>query len=399
MLRVLVITNLFPNAARPQSAPFNRQQFSALNRLCSVEVLATIPWFPAQAWLAGLSETDIGTGIPRRETIDGLPVHHPRTLHIPKVGGIVGAPLFAASLLPRILKYRKRVDVVLASWAYPDGCAAIALGELLRVPVVVKLHGSDINIVSRMPGPRRYMRRLLPRAAAIVSVSRALSQEVARLGVAKARVHQVMNGVDPALFRVRDRESARAKVQVPPEQRVLLCVANLKKSKGVLDLRDAFESIAADNPDLHLYMIGDGHMRAELEASAAKLSNLHILGARPLSEIPQWMAACDALVLPSWDEGTPNVVLEALACGRRVIATKVGGVPDLLGDPLLGAMIPARDVGALAEALSREARKPYDALEVAGRGSRGDWAQSAASLYEVLQDAAARGVPLRSELF
>jgi glycosyltransferase involved in cell wall biosynthesis len=96
------------------------------------------------------------------------------------------------------------------------------------------------------------------------------------------------------------------------------------------------------------------------------------------------MAACDALVLPSWAEGTPNVVLEALACGRRVVATDVGGIPDLVTGPALGVLVPPRDVAALTAALDQAAGWRYDPAEVAALGARGGWEASAAALYDVL---------------
>jgi glycosyltransferase involved in cell wall biosynthesis len=100
------------------------------------------------------------------------------------------------------------------------------------------------------------------------------------------------------------------------------------------------------------------------------------------------MAACDVLVLPSHTEGTPHVVLEALASGRRVVATSVGGVPDLITDSKLGTLVPAKDSDALADALVLALRQPYDAGEVARLGARGGWAASAKALHDVLADAA-----------
>ncbi len=121
-LHVLVITRIFPNAVEPLAAPFNRQQFSALARLCDVEVMATIPWFPG-AGMVGGSKTGMRKDVPREDVIDGVKVKHPRIAYIPRLAGLSGA-LEAASLLPAALARRGRVDVVLGSWAYPDGAAA-----------------------------------------------------------------------------------------------------------------------------------------------------------------------------------------------------------------------------------------------------------------------------------
>ena len=330
--------------------------------------------------------------MPRTDVIEGIRVRHPRTLFLPRVGHAAWGPLYAASLAREVARWRGAVDVVLGSWAYPDGFAAIVLARALGVPVVVKLHGSDVNVIAKLPGPRRWMAWALPRANRVVAVSRALGDEVAALGVPRERIALVMNGVDGALFRPGDRAAARAALGLPPDGALLVYVGNLKESKGVLDLARAFEDVAARHATARLAIVGGGEARATLDAVAARLGGrMLVAGPRPLAEVPTWMAACDALVLPSWAEGTPNVVLEALACGRRVVATRVGGIPDLVTGPALGELVEARDVAGLAAALVRAADDAYDPGEVARLGARGGWDASAAALHRVLEEAVAEG--------
>lgn len=382
-MRVLIITNLFPNAEKPREASFNRQQFAALGKTCDVEVLAPLAWYPGKRFLGRYATHKVANDIPDTEIIDGLTVHHPRRLHLPRVGTPIAAPLFAASLLPVVRRYRGEIDVVLGSWAHPDGCAAVALARLLGVPSVVKLHGTDINHGLTLSAPRRMMEWMLPRADAIVSVSTALSEKVASLGVPRERIHLVMNGVDSNLFHPRSRSEARRELGLPEEGKIALFVGNLIEAKGVLDLRDAFAEIADAAPDLHLYCVGEGNARARLESNQP--SRLRLVGSQDFEKIPLWMAACDLLILPSWNEGTPNVVLEALACGRRVLATDVGGIPDLIVQNEVGALVPARSPDLLAEALGREYSVAYDPDTVASIGARGDWKKSAADLEAVLR--------------
>lgn len=387
-LRVLVITKIFPNAAEPTSAPFNRQQISALARRCHVEVLATIPWYPGAGLLAGRSSAGRLTKVPDREEIDGIEVRHPRTLFLPRVGHGLWAPMYVASLAPLALAYRGKVDVVLGTWAYPDGAASVALARLIGVPAVVKLHGSDMNTVAKLPGPRRVLRLALRRAAHVVAVSRALAEEARALGVLANRVSVVTNGVDAELFHPRDRGAARRELGLGEGRRIVLYVGNLKKTKGVLDLANAFESIASGSPDIDLAIVGGGEAHGELAAVAARWpGRVTLAGPRPLDEVPTWMAACDVIALPSWAEGTPNVILEALASGRRAVASAVGGIPDLITESALGELVPPRDVGALASTIARIARQDYDAAEVAALGARGGWAESAGRLLDVLERA------------
>lgn len=387
-MRVLAITKIFPNAAEPLAAPFNRQQFAALREHCELEILATIPWFPGAGLLARWSSAGKLARVPRRETIHGMDVAHPRTLFVPKLAMSTWGPLYAASIAPAVLPYRDRVDVVLGTWAYPDGFAAVLAARMLGVPCVVKLHGSDINLIAKQPGPRRMTSWALPRAARVVAVSRPLAEEAVAMGVARDRVAIVMNGVDGELFAPRDRAAARAELGLPAGP-LAIYVGNLKPEKGVLDLGAAWASVVRQVPDATLLVIGDGPLAGELAAVTRPLGErVRLVPRQPLERVPSYMAAADILVLPSHSEGTPNVVLEALASGRRVVATSVGGVPDLITNESLGTLVPPRDPDALASAIATALRRPYDAHEVARVGARGGWAASAAALHAVLKDAA-----------
>ncbi len=388
-MRVLAITKIFPNAAEPLSAPFNRQQFAALATRCELDVMATIPWFPGAGLLGRWSSAGKLAAVPRRESIAGITVSHPRTLFVPRLAHGTWGPLYAASIAPVVRRYRGKVDVVLGSWAYPDGFAAVIAARMLGVPCVVKLHGSDINVMARRAAPRRMTAWALGRAARVVAVSRALADEVVALGVPRERIAVVMNGVDAELFHPRDRAAARRELGLP-DGPLALYVGNLKTDKGVLDLASAWDTVVRERPDARLAIVGGGPARGELEARLPAGATL--FGPQPLAAIPTWLAAADLLVLPSHAEGTPNVVLEALACGRRVVASAVGGIPDLITSPALGALVPARDPAALAAALIEALRTPYTPTEVAALGARGGWEASAAALHAVLVAAAGASV-------
>jgi teichuronic acid biosynthesis glycosyltransferase TuaC len=388
-MRVLTITHLFPNAERPLLGPYNLQQVAALGDLCDVDVVAPIPWFPGARFLARWSASGRTGSVPGEDERHGLRIRHPRTVYVPRVPAL-SMPLFAASLAPRLLRYRGKVDVVYSAWAYPDGCASVALARMLGVPAVVKVHGSDINVMGQAAQSRPYLRRLLPRAARVVVVSRALGERVIELGVDPGRVAVVYNGVDAALFQVRDRAAARAALGLPRDRRIILYVGNVLETKGVLDLSAAFELVSTARPDAMLVIVGSGAAQSACEEAAERIgAGMQVVGARPLEEVSQWLAACDVLTLPSWNEGTPNVILEAYACGRRAVATSVGGVPDLITSELLGELVPVRRPELLAQALIRAVDRDYDPAEVAARGARGGWAENAAHLYQVLHEAVA----------
>ncbi len=403
---MLAITRIFPNALEPLSSPFNRQQFGALGKLCTVEVMAIIPWFPG-ASLVRRSKTGRLAGVPQRDVVEGLAVSHPRVAYVPGVAGLSGA-LEVASLLPTILRRRRDFDVILGSWAYPDGAAAVALGKLIGVPVVIKAHGSDLNVHADSPGARRNLALALPRAARVVAVSAALAEKATTLGAPRDRVVVVANGTDASLFHVREQSDARRALTEAGAwsgawpARFVLYVGRIERAKGVLDLIDAFARIAEREPHLSLALLGDGGAMAEAKAavSAAALGDrVHFLGARPLAEVPLFMAASTLVTLPSHAEGSPNVVREALACGRPVVGTRVGGIPELLdSDPpgALGAMVPAHDAAALGQALCDVASAAWDPQKIRAR-SGGSWEESAQALLQILEAARTSYSGLRRE--
>src|SRR6185369_6779995 len=127
---------------------------------------------------------------------------------------------------------------------FPDGVAAVTIGRLLGVPAVVKLHGSDMNVLSTMPPVRRLLQRALPRAERVVAVSRGLGEKARALGVPPGRIALVPNGVDRELFRPQDRATARQELGLDIGERpLILYVGRLERSKGTDDLLAAFKRL------------------------------------------------------------------------------------------------------------------------------------------------------------
>ena len=365
-MRVLAITKVFPNAVVPLDEPHIRQQYAALGRHCELEVLASIPWFPGISFAARWSYAGRVAQAPRHERIEDLEVYHPRFFQIPKFGLPLQAAFYAGSLLPALYARRGRFDAILATWAFPDGVAAVALGKLLGLPVVVEVIGSDINVVAELPAARRNLRWGLPRAAAVVAVSRQLGAKVEALGVDPGRIEVIPTGVNPEVFHPRERRLCREQLGLPVDGPLMLYVGRIERAKGVFDLLDAFAKVSAEHPEVRLALIGGGSADEELGRRATVLGPRVIIGGqRPISEVPLWLGACDLLTLPSWAEGTPNVILEALACGRRVVASEVGGIPDVVRNELQGTLVPPKAPEALAAALLGALRQPYDPAAVA----------------------------------
>jgi glycosyltransferase involved in cell wall biosynthesis len=388
-MRVVIVTKIFPSSLEPLSSPFARQQIAELSRQCDVEVLVAIPTFPT-ARLTGIPARAARlSALPAGERIHGVRVTYVRQLYVPKVGLSSAVPLYLASLWEHRERIR-RADVVFATWAYPDGCAAVLAARALNKPCVVKVHGSDVNVVLKRRTARWVAACLLPKAQAVVAVSSRLAEELESLGVEPSRITIVRNGVDRSLFFPRDRQAERAALGVPREAPVILFVGRVEPQKGVGELLAAFDRLRARLPRAKLVMIGDGPAAGAVRDHARRLGDgaVLLLGPRPHSEVARWMGASDLLALPSWAEGTPNVVLESLASGRPVVATPVGGIAEVLSDPAAGVLVPPRDAAALAGALEHALRADWDPRQVSARGPW-SWSESAAALKDVFVAASA----------
>jgi glycosyltransferase involved in cell wall biosynthesis len=352
----IVLTQLFPNAAEPTRGTYVLQETREIHRRLPLRVLAPLPYVPP---FLRKRDRFAFHSAPAREERDGIEVHYPRHLVIPR--GL----RFAYGLLMkwgcrrafRRLAAERRPDFLIAHFVFPDGYAAEGLARSRQLPVLIKARGSDVNLYTRGRLRRWLTRRTLNRADRVVCVSRALKERIVALGIAPERVQVVTNGVDRERFRPLDRAACRRELGLAPEPFLLLFVGDLRPVKGVAELLEAFAALPAEGRrEARLILVGEGELEEALRRRVAALGlEDRVSLRRPVlhAAIPRWLGACDALVLPSVAEGYPNVLLEALACDRPVLATRVGGIPEIVQDGKTGILVPPGDPAALTAALER----------------------------------------------
>ena len=379
-MRVLILTNLFPSPWQPHRATFNRQQFAALAQKHEVRVIAPVAW--TDQWASRKASRNPG---PHERVIlrDGVTVEHPRYLFPPKVLRSWHGRCFLRSVRSTFERAVEqfRPDVVLASWAYPDAWAAVQLTRRANLPVVAKVHGSDVLQLDQFPRRRQLTTDALANVDAVVAVSRHLVSSVEQLGVDPNRIHLVYNGIDTTLFQPGPADAARARLNLSDDPMVLF-IGNLVPVKGLETLVNVCAILHTRGVRLQCCLIGQGALGQSLSrqiASAGLEQVVHLLGPRPLEQLPDWYQAASVFVLPSRSEGIPNVILEALACGTPVVASRVGGIPEILNE---ASMVPSGDAAALADAIERAIASPRNLQSTNFHPE--SWRASANKLADVL---------------
>lgn len=293
---------------------------------------------------------------PGRETWNGVDVTHPRYVLLPKVG-MTMAPLSMAlgalSSLRRLMREGFDFDLIDAHYYYPDGVAAVMLGNWLGKPVAVTARGSDLNLIPQHPLARRMIQWAAEHAAASIGVSKSLTEVLRGWGLPAERLHVMRNGVDGRRFHPLPQVEARHAIGVGGSP-VLLSVGNLVELKGHHIAIEALAYIKVVHPLARLIIVGKGPERENLQAAAKRLglaSQVRFAGYVPNDQLSQWYSAADVLILASSREGWPNVLLESMACGTPVVATRVAGMPEIVTQDVAGRLVDQRDGGSFATAV------------------------------------------------
>jgi glycosyltransferase involved in cell wall biosynthesis len=301
---------------------------------------------------------------------------------------------FGLSLLPELSRLRAlEPECLLVTWGYPDAVGAAALNRALGLPLIIKAHGSDLNVHAVHPLHAAQLRWAARSAAAVVCVSEALRQRAITLGVPADKALAIRNGVDLERFKPLPRAEARRATGQAADRRTVLFVGNLLTTKGVRELFAAFERLARGRPELDLVLIGEGPDSAwvrEQAASADLADRVRLVGRVPHAELAPWFNAADLTCLPSYNEGLPNVLHEAMACGIPCVATAVGGIPEVVS-AVSGELVPVREVDALAAALSRVLDRRWDRDAMVAQAARFSWQRNFEAMAGVIDDAIASG--------
>jgi len=288
----------------------------------------------------------------------------------------------------RRLHREQPFDLVDAHFVYPDGTAALLVGRALGIPVVVSARGSDIHLFPKFRLIRPQIRNTLRRSAGRIAVCEALKTEMRNVAEQSCDIRVIGNGVDPRRFFPLPKQQARQILKIPENSRVIVSVAALIPVKGHELLIHAFRRSLDASANLRLYLIGDGTSRPRLERLVRSLGlgdRVEFVGSCPNERLREWYSAADLSCVTSAREGWPNVVLESLACGTPVVATRVWGTPEILRSPDLGILVDQTPDGVATGLQDALARRWHANRLVRYAGSR-DWSVVAQELEDYFRE-------------
>ena len=355
-MKVLEVCQEFPNRYYPQLGTFIKQSIDSIaNQQVNVTVVSpkpiVIPFsaFPYHNF----------SKLPQIEHTEKYDLHYPRYLYI--VPKKYFYPLTGISYAYFISRYaikniKPKPDILHAHFSYPDGFGMIGLAKKWKVPFVISALGTlERKVAYEGSYTSRQIFEALNCADKVLSVSEDLKHHIVNLGISEDKVIVVPNGVDIDKFKPTGKEYARNMLNLPLDKKIVLFVGALKKIKGVDYLIEAAKSFL--DIDISLYIVGrDDGMKKSLEKRARELKigdYIKFIGPLSHADLPLWFSASDILVLPSLSEGRPNVILEAFACEVPVIATNVGGIPELMINGETGYLVTAKDPIELSEKINK----------------------------------------------
>jgi teichuronic acid biosynthesis glycosyltransferase TuaC len=377
-VRILTLSTLFPNAAQPNFGIFVERQTAGLATrpgidLTVINPIGIPPWPISRAGHYAVLKT-----LPQHEQWRGLEVYRPRFALVPRFGGPLNPAMIARAALPlaRRLHAERPFDLIDAEFFYPDGPAAMRLSKALGIPFTIKARGADIHHWGQAKGCTQQILDAANAASGLLAVSAALKDDMAAMGIDPAKIMVHYTGLDQGRFMPQDRMAEKKALGIAGP--MILSVGALIPRKNQALLIKALAQL----PGATLCLAGIGPSEGDYRALAQTIGvadRVRFMGNVPHDDLPALFAAADVMALVSSSEGLANAWVEAIACGTPVVASNVGGAPELIRSPNAGRIVD-QNVPDIVAAISDLLTNPIASAIVAAQVAHFSWDANAASL-------------------
>lgn len=379
-MRILSFSYCFPNKYKPTWGIFVAQRLKALSQRPNIEleVCAPVPRFP-------VITSSFQKIPPKIENTFGLLVHHPRFFYIPRYLKHLDAYFYAKGLYSWLKNYhnKKKPSILDAHFGWPDGVGVYYLAKKFKIPYIITQRGW-LWVGMKIPKMWQQAKKALKNASAVINLCQSMANICLDIGCEEKRVFVIPNGIDKSRFYPIDKKLARKKLDLPLDIPIVICVAYFQRRKGILELVQAFTRLPKESLLILIGAPAEKNYFLEVQNAIDKLqirNRVLMPGPQPHETIPVYFNASDVTVLPSYWEGSPNVVVESLGCGTPVVATPVGSVPEQIIDGVNGYIVQMKDASALAEAIEKTLYKNWNRTKISATVS--SWEDVAIEIEQV----------------
>ncbi|NAS89367.1 glycosyltransferase family 4 protein [ANME-1 cluster archaeon AG-394-G21] len=390
---LLIITDRYPHNKDPVTSYFVYSQIDALKKYFdTIYVISLNPFIPKlfskfsfmhPRWRKDAFAMDY--------SYDNVEVRFARYFMLPFDFVKERKGELAYNVAKRIIEREKiEFDLIHAHFTWPSGYVGAKLKEKCGKPLIITGHGHDVyDLPFNDVTLNKKIRSTLNAADCIITVSKSNYDKLMQLDISDEKVSVIPNGYDLDLFKNIPINKARERLNLPKDKKIILSVGYLEQIKGHKYLINAMKEIVKRRTDVLCIIVGNGKLRNELEMQIKELEledYIRLAGEKPHQKIPLWMNACDVFVLPSLRESFGVVQIEAMACGKPVVATYNGGSEEIIISEDYGLLCEPANPEELAEKILIALDKEWDGEKILKYAERFRWENIVKEILEVYKD-------------
>ena len=348
-MKILFISETFPDAAHPACGTYNLALCRELARDHSVRVISPRSWMDVVKGRRFKADSSV--------LASGLQVLYPTRWYTPGCGQSLygGQMWWSIRSALRTLTHDWKPDAVLSYWAHPDGECGLRAGQMFNAPSAVIVGGSDVLLLPKDRVRGDCVRRVLRESDTVITVSDGLRDACLQLGIPDERVRTIRQGIDPATFYQGSQAEARSRLglSLKPGETLAVWVGRMVGLKRVDVLIRACRQLKDRGQQVRVCLLGEGPSRSaweQLATAEGVADQIQFRGPVGHDRLADWYRAADFTVLCSESEGLPNVLRESVACGTPFVSTDVGSIREI-AEPQFAELVPVNDVEALARGI------------------------------------------------
>ena len=362
------------------SSSFVKDQVDALSKYFKkVTVIALTPYVPKfLSMFSFMNPRWIRDAFADDYKYDDVEVHFAKHFTLPFNSSREKRGDTAFKVVTKIIQEEEiEFDLIHAHFTYPSGYVGARLKERYGKPLIITGHGYDVyDLPFRNAEWNKKIKSILNMADHIITPSKSNYDKLMQLDISDDKVSVIYNGYNSNLFEDVSTNKAKEKLNLPEDKKIILSVGNLELVKGHKYLIEAMKEVIKREENITCLIVGSGSQKKNVNSLIDRLSlskYIKLIGEKPHNEVPLWMNACDVFVLPSLNESFGIVQVEAMACGKPVVATFNGGSEEVIVNEKLGILVEPKDANELANAILKALGKEWDRDYISNYAKQYSW--------------------------